>query len=130
MVNNVVANRSKKEAAISFLRQVASGKVREAYDAFVAPHFRHHNAYFRSDAESLRTGMEENAAGFPNKTFEVQRALEDGDLVAVHSRLRLKPDMPEIAAVHIVRFDGDRIVEMWDVGQQVPAESPNENGMF
>jgi len=42
----------------------------------------------------------------------------------------LKPDMPEIAAVHIVRFDGDRIVEMWDVGQQVPAESPNENGMF
>ncbi len=130
MVNNVVANRSKKEAAISFLRQVASGKVREAYDAFVAPHFRHHNAYFRGDAESLRTGMEENAAGFPNKTFEVQRALEDGDLVAVHSRLRLKPDMPEIAAVHIVRFEGGRIVEMWDVGQQVPAESPNENGMF
>jgi len=130
VVNNVVANRSKKEAAISFLRQVASGKVREAYDAFVAPHFRHHNAYFRGDAESLRTGMEENAAGFPNKTFEVQRALEDGDLVAVHSRLRLKPDMPEIAAVHIVRFEGGRIVEMWDVGQQVPAESPNENGMF
>ncbi len=130
MVNNVVANRSKKESAVSFLRQVASGKVREAYDAFVAPHFRHHNAYFRGDAESLRTGMEENAAGFPNKTFEVQRALEDGDLVAVHSRLRLKPDMPEIAAVHIVRFEGGRIVEMWDVGQQVPAESPNENGMF
>jgi len=130
VVNNVVANRSKKESAVSFLRQVASGKVREAYDAFVAPHFRHHNAYFRGDAESLRTGMEENAAGFPNKTFEVQRALEDGDLVAVHSRLRLKPDMPEIAAVHIVRFEGGRIVEMWDVGQQVPAESPNENGMF
>jgi len=130
VVNNVVANRSKKESAVSFLRQVASGKVREAYDAFVAPHFRHHNAYFRGDAESLRAGMEENAAGFPNKTFEIQRALEDGDLVAVHSRLQLKPDMPEIAAVHIVRFDGDRIVEMWDVGQQVPAESPNENGMF
>ena len=35
-----------------------------------------------------------------------------------------------IAAEHIFRFAGDRIVEMWDVGQEVPASSPNTNGMF
>ena len=30
----------------------------------------------------------------------------------------------------IVRFEGDRIVELWDIGQPVPAESVNANGMF
>jgi predicted SnoaL-like aldol condensation-catalyzing enzyme len=39
-------------------------------------------------------------------------------------------DGKEHAVVHIVRFDGEKIAEMWDVGQAVPADSPNENGMF
>jgi len=50
--------------------------------------------------------------------------------VAVHSRVRLKPDGPRVAVVHILRFEGDRIAELWDVGQPVPPESPNEHGMF
>lgn len=121
---------NKKEIAVSFLKLVVTGKIREAYDKYIISNFRHHNPYFRGDRESLLTGMEEAEEQFPDKVFEIQRALEDGDLVAVHSRLRLKPDMPEMATVHIVRFEGDRIVEMWDIGQEAPKESPNENGMF
>lgn len=34
------------------------------------------------------------------------------------------------AVVHIFRFDDDRIVELWDIGQAVPEASVNENGMF
>ena len=56
--------------------------------------------------------------------------LEDGDLVAVHSRVRQKPGDLGAAVVHIFRFQGDRIVELWDMGQSVPENSPNENGMF
>ena len=121
---------SHKEVTQSFLRAAASGKVREAFQKHVAPNFRHHNPYFRGDAESLMKGMEENAAKNPNKVLEVQRALEDGDLVAVHSRVRMKPGEPGLALVHIFKFQGDRIVELWDVGQPVPENSPNENGMF
>jgi hypothetical protein len=32
--------------------------------------------------------------------------------------------------VHIFRFAGDRVVELWDVAQPLPADSPNENGAF
>jgi predicted SnoaL-like aldol condensation-catalyzing enzyme len=74
--------------------------------------------------------MEENAHQNPDKRLEVLRALEDGDLVAVHSHVRQKPDDRGGAVVHIFRFEGDRIVELWDIGQPVPAESPNSNGMF
>jgi hypothetical protein len=34
------------------------------------------------------------------------------------------------AVVHIFRFEHDRIAELWDVGQPVSKDSPNENGMF
>jgi predicted SnoaL-like aldol condensation-catalyzing enzyme len=90
----VATAQGQKEAAMDFLRLVASGNVREAYHKYVGPEFRHHNAYFPSDAESLKTAMEENAAQNPNKVLEIQRALQDGDLVAVHSHVRQRPDDP------------------------------------
>ena len=61
---------------------------------------------------------------------QTQHALEDGDLVAVHSRVRQNPDDRGAALVHIFRFHGDRVIELWDIGQPVPEDSPNENGMF
>lgn len=121
---------SRKESAVSFLQLASSGRVREAYERYTARSFRHHNPYFVEDAASLAKGMEENARQFPNKSFQVQRVLEDGDLVAIHSRVRLDPGGPEVATVHIFRFEGDRVVELWDVGQPVPDTSPNKIGMF
>ena len=121
---------SHKNTAISFMQLVASGKVREAYQTHIGPDFRHHNPFFRGDADSLRIAMEENAAKNPNKVLEVQRALEDGDLVAVHSRVRQNSGDRGGAAVHIFKFRDDRVIELWDVGQPVPESSPNENGMF
>jgi predicted SnoaL-like aldol condensation-catalyzing enzyme len=125
-----MATISRKEAAISFLMLASSGKVREAYDKFVGPGFRHHNPFFRGDAQSLMTAMEESEIEYPNKVFEVQRAVEDGNLVWVHSRVFMKPNAMVYATVHIFRFEGDRVVELWDIGQALPENSPNENGMF
>jgi predicted SnoaL-like aldol condensation-catalyzing enzyme len=118
-----------KQIATSFLKLAASGKLDEAY-AKVAPNFRHHNPYFKGDAESLKAGMAQAHEKFPNTTLVVQHALEDGELVAVHSRVRHSADTPEIAVVHIFRFEGDQIAELWDVGIEAPKDSPNENGMF
>jgi predicted SnoaL-like aldol condensation-catalyzing enzyme len=125
-----VSSQSLKDAAIEFLTLAATGKVREAYARHVAPGFRHHNPHFHGDAESLMAAMEENAVQNPDKSLEVQMALQDGDRVAVFSRIRQRPGDPGAAVVHLFRFEGDRIAELWDAGQAVPEESVNENGMF
>lgn len=44
---------SHKEAALSFLHMVVEGKIREAYEKYISPDFRHHNTYFKGDRESL-----------------------------------------------------------------------------
>lgn len=120
----------KKDLAVSFLQLVASGKVEEAYKRCIGPDFRHHNPYFRGDAESLMLAMKENGAKNPNKILEVKHAIEEGEIVAVHSHVRQNPEDLGGAVIHIFRFADDRIVEMWDIGQPVPEDSPNENGMF
>lgn len=119
-----------KENAVSFLQLVASGNVREAYQRYAGPNFRHHNPFFRGDAHSLMLAMEENAAKNPHKILEVKRAIEEGDIVAVHSHVKQNQEDLGGAVVHIFRFHNDQIVELWDVGQPIPTDSPNENGMF
>lgn len=121
---------SPKEIAITFLQLAASGKVDEAYDQFVAKGFRHHNPYFAGDADSLKEGMRENALRSPNKSFEVQRAIAEGPLVAVHSRVQMQTPALTIAVVHIFRFEGGKIAELWDIGQMQPESLANEQGMF
>jgi len=120
---------NKRDMAASFLRLASSGHVREAFVLFVHPQFRHHNAYFKGDRESLFRGMEENARDFPDKTYETLRVLEDGDLVAVHGKVRLSPDSLW-SVIHIFRFEGDKIIESWEASQEVLKDSPNDNGVF
>jgi predicted SnoaL-like aldol condensation-catalyzing enzyme len=117
------------ETAVEFLKLAASGRLDEAY-GHVSANFRHHNPYFKGDSKSLKAGMAQAHAKFPSTTLVVQHVLEDGELVAVHSRVRHSADTPEIAVVHIFRFDGEQIAELWDVGIEAPKDSPNENGMF
>ena len=124
------SNKSLKNAAMDFLRLASSGDVRRAYDLYVARDFKHHNPYFKGDRESLMKGMEDAAQSSPNKEFTMLRALQDGDMVAVHSRVvQVSLDAP-ISVVHIFRFAGNQVVELWDIIMLEPKEMINENGLF
>jgi predicted SnoaL-like aldol condensation-catalyzing enzyme len=122
---------SPKEMAVSFLKMAGSGKVREAYEQFIAPDFIHHNQYFKGDRESLMLAMEEAARKSPNKSIDIKHVYEAGDTVITHSHvIRHDPAEPGIAVVHVFRFKNGRVAELWDLGQPMMKDSPNENGMF
>jgi predicted SnoaL-like aldol condensation-catalyzing enzyme len=119
-----------KDAASSFLQLASSGSVREAYSQFVAKEFRHHNPFFEGSAEALMAAMEENARQNPHKVLEVKHVIAEREFVVVHSHVRQNPGDLGGAAVHIFRFEYGRIVELWDLGQPLPEDSPNQYGMF
>ncbi len=121
---------SNKVAAQAFLTQVTTGNVREAYETYVHPDFIHHNQYFPGDRAALMAGMEENHENFPHKEFTVKKMMEEGDTVMTHSSLKLGGNMPDMSVVHILRFADGKIIEMWDIAQQLEKDSPNENGAF
>jgi predicted SnoaL-like aldol condensation-catalyzing enzyme len=125
-----MVNQQNAEIATEFLTMAASGKVREAYERHVAASFTHHNAYFAADRESLMVAMEQSAETEPSKAFTVKQIIDAGDRVVVYSHLRRAQPHTEYAVVHILRFDSSKIVEMWDIGQEIPMDSPNALGMF
>lgn len=119
---------SNKEIAGTFLQLASAGHVREAYEKYVHPDFRHHNAWFKGDRETLLVGMEDNARQFPDKQYETLRSLEDGDLVTIHGKVTLGDS--QWSVIHIFRFSEDLIIESWEASQEVLKDSPNENGIF
>ena len=119
-----------KDGAVNFLTLASRGAVREAYSNFVGKGFKHHNPFFEGTAAALSAGMEDNAQKNPDKIFEIKRVIGEGDFVAIHSYVRQTPEDLGAVVVHIFRFESGRIVELWDIGQPVPAESSNQFGMF
>ena len=128
---NIYTVKTHKQAAIDFLNLGIAGKIREAYERYISKDFIHHNINFEGDRESLLIAMEESHAMYPSKVMVIKNVLQDGDLVAVHSHVRMQPDYsPGIALVHIFRFKGRKVVELWDLNQPVPEQTPNKHGMF
>jgi predicted SnoaL-like aldol condensation-catalyzing enzyme len=119
-----------QQAAVDFLRLVVSRRIDEAYDKYIDMRGKHHNPYFSPGFAALKKGMIEAHTKFPDTTIHIRHVLEDGEFVAVHSNVVLTPGEAGIAVVHLFRFNGEKVVEMWDVAQQVPAESPNIDGAF
>jgi predicted SnoaL-like aldol condensation-catalyzing enzyme len=119
-----------KKSAEEFLKLAASGQVEEAFSIYIDPGFVHHNQYYQGGAEALKAGMKESALKFTDKVFDIKSAMQEGDKVVTYSHLKMNPDAMEIAVFHMFKFEQGKIIEMWDVGQQISKDSPNEHGMF
>jgi predicted SnoaL-like aldol condensation-catalyzing enzyme len=118
-----------KQIATDFLQMAAYGSAKEAAQKYCAPHCKHHNVYFAPDMEVLAQAMDDDSRANPNKALNMKRILGDGDLVAVHSQV-VRETGEQIAVVHLFRFEGDKIAELWDVVQPIPKDSPNTDGAF
>jgi len=103
-------------------------EVEQAFRRYVGPAYRQHNPLVPDGAEAAvraLTRLTHELA--PQLRQEVKRTLAQGDLVAVHSRYL---GSGEQAAVDIFRLEHGRIVEHWDVVQEIPAAAANDNSMF
>ena len=118
-----------KDISKEFLTLCAFGNSRKAFELHVGKNFKHHNAYFKGDSNSLMIAMEESAKESPNKIFEVRQMIQDGESVVLHSYIKTDTNT-EIAVVHILKFSNEKIIEMWDIIQPFPEDVVNENGMF
>jgi len=121
-------NMTLKEIALEFLSLTAYGKVNEAFEKHTSKNLIHHNQYFKGGRKDLMKAMIDAHDNSPNKLIDIKYCYEDDNKVITHSLVR-KNDM-DIAVVHIFRFEGEQIAELWDLGQIIDKDSPNENGLF
>ena len=67
---------------------------------------------------------------FPDSRSEIKRAFADGDYVIVHVHSVREQGTRGRAIVDIFRLENGKIVEHWDVVQDIPEKAANGNGMF
>ena len=126
-----------KEIAVEFLRLVGSGKPKDGL-RFFALDCKTHNPYTAGGMDALTDAMiavqKQAAKGIikgSTADFKliIRQVLADGDSVAVHTQISSsKPSEGGLRQVHLFRFSGDKIVEYWDISQQVPENAPNAAG--
>jgi predicted SnoaL-like aldol condensation-catalyzing enzyme len=104
--------------------------VREAFETWVDPAYIQHNPLAQSGRDAAIGFLEPFFAQHPDINYSIKRIIADGNLVAVHSHGRFATDDRGIAVVDILRVEGCKVVEHWDVVQPVPDKSANPNGMF
>jgi predicted SnoaL-like aldol condensation-catalyzing enzyme len=125
-----------KNTALEYFKLISTGKYKEGL-RFFAPDCKTHNPFISGSIESLTDAMiaasKDIGAQNAEPEFAVKHVLADGDLVAVHTELlnsKSKPSEGGLRQVHLFRFEGDKIVEYWDITQQVLSNMPNASGAF
>ncbi len=84
----------------------------------------------RTGKEGFIAHFDRMAAEYPGKRVEVKRAFAEANHVILHCR-QIWPGGLEYAGIDIFRLDDSgKIVEHWDVLQEMPGKSAHDNGMF
>jgi predicted SnoaL-like aldol condensation-catalyzing enzyme len=94
-----------------------------AFDALIVEDYVQHNPQVANGREAVKQFF----GSVGPVEVEVYRMIGEGDLVAVHSHYKSF----NMAGVDIFRLDdAGRIIEHWDVLQQVPKTTASGNDMF
>ena len=105
-------------------------KPEEAVAKYIGPNYRQHNPGAGNGPEPFIAAVKGLTKTFPELSMEPKRIVAEGDYVVLHSHLVLKPGDRGRAVVDIFRLENGKIVEHWDVVQEVPETSANNITMF
>ena len=118
-----------KKKVVEFYEKALNQKDVAAVDQYLGP-YRQHNPQAADGPEGLKGYIGYLKGSAPRFKFEIKRVLADGDFVILHVHGIPEPSARGLAIVDIFRVDGERIVEHWDVIQEIPEKAANNNGMF
>ena len=120
-----------KQVASRFMNTLYVDKrVRTAFESWVDPGYIQHNPLAQTGRQAAIDFLEPFFAQHPEIKYSIKRIIAEGNLVAVHSHGTFTPEDRGIAVIDILRIEGCKVMEHWDVVQPVPEKSANPNGMF
>jgi predicted SnoaL-like aldol condensation-catalyzing enzyme len=126
--NNAAVN---KEIVTSFYNLAfREHKIEEAFARYGGDKYIQHNPLIPDGKEPVIRFFKGYFKTFPLAKNEIKRAIAEGDLVALHVLSKKNPADHGRAVVDIFRVENGKIVEHWDVIQDVLIKAANDNTMF
>jgi len=119
-----------KKVVIDFYEKGLNQKDYEAAARHFGPHYIQHNPTAPDGPEGFKRLVTLLKEKFPNSHSEIKRVIAEGDYVVLHVHSVREPGQRGRAIVDIFRLENGKIVEHWDVIQDVPETAANGNTMF
>jgi predicted SnoaL-like aldol condensation-catalyzing enzyme len=120
-----------KKAVLDFYDKGLNQKDFAAASQHFGATYVQHNPVAADGPEGFRGFVEFLKSKFPQSRSEVKRVFAEGDYVILHVHAVREPGTRGAAIVDIFRLDADgKIVEHWDVRQDIPEKAANSNTMF
>jgi predicted SnoaL-like aldol condensation-catalyzing enzyme len=119
-----------KRLVVAFYDAAINQKDYDRAVTYLGPEYRQHNPTAADGAAGLKGFIEFLKAKFPSQHGDIKQIIAEGDLVALHVHSTRGDGTPGRAIVDIFRVAHGKVVEHWDVIQDIPEKSANGNGMF
>ena len=119
-----------KEVVLEFYEQALNQKDFAAAAKYFGPRYTQHNPNAADGPEGFKAFLQFLREKYLNSHSEIKRAFADGDYVILHVHAVREPGTRGTAIVDIFKLENGKIVEHWDVRQDVPEQAANSNGMF
>jgi len=119
-----------KKIVIDFYEKALNQKDFEGAAKHFGPRYIQHNPAVPDGPDGLQRLVTLLKEKFPNSKSTIKRAIAEGDLVMLHVHSVREPGQRGRAIVDIFRLENGKIVEHWDVIQDVPETAANTNTMF
>jgi predicted SnoaL-like aldol condensation-catalyzing enzyme len=119
-----------KKNVVEFYEKALNQKDFEAASKYLGPRYTQHNPVAADGPEGLKGFIQFLREKFPNNRSEIKRVFAEGDYVILHVHAVREPGTRGRAIIDIFKLENGKVVEHWDVAQDVPEKSANSNGMF
>ena len=119
-----------KRMVVEFYEKAINQKDFAAASKYLGPQYIQHNPKAADGPEGLKAYLEFLKEKFPNSHSEIKQVFADGNYVILHVHAVRVPGTRGSAIVDIFRLEHGKVVEHWDVIQEIPETSANSNGMF
>ncbi|MFC4113262.1 ester cyclase [Nonomuraea zeae] len=119
-----------KKAVMEFYETAFNRKDADAVTALVGDPYIQHNPQIGDGVAGLQARLRQLASAFPDLRVQVKRMVAEGDYVSAHVHAVRVPGQRGVAIMDVFRLEDGKLVEHWDVMQDIPEQSQNPNGMF
>ena len=119
-----------KKTVVQFYDAAINKKNFDAASKFLGPRYTQHNPRAADGPEGLKAFLAFLREKFPDYHSDIVRVFADGDYVILHVHNFPTPGSRGNAIIDIFKLENGKIVEHWDVRQEVPETAANNNTMF